>query len=818
MSNLRRWQKEVKQSHRPQTQPSQRYRNAQQTGPTARPNSAVVQPLQPVAQFNVPDPILTGSSFTQPQPLIQNYSYSLNPSPTYVPQASPTQQISPYYMVPEPAGSDMNLHLSSAPNQEQAHFGMGQRDPSMNGQQQQRQQQQQQQSQSLDNGSGRRHHMETPQTLTPLTSTFLHYMPFQSDSPVTGKTDHSQQFFVQQQQQQQQQQQFSMVRQQQAPAQSREHNLHISAGEAQSQNQHMLPRSNPGANFAYAGRRVSSPAMVYPYQQLQHVHVPNTVPSHSVHHVSSRSSNPHPPDPGINTGPFVPSVQKQLPITGDSAYTSMFPAARDTGLYQEAGNAPVWSPYPPGMMAPQSAGFPASCQGNPAGIMIGEDGEEEEYTSTMAYDPYVVKHRKRTTPEQLAVLEHAFEETPKPTVNARKLIAEKIDMTPRSVQVWFQNRALGVLRRQKTKILAKKQLEGESADIKDAPDSHPPYLPQNRSEMGPPLVQVVNPSNEHILIEDKGWNQAQIAPPHYGYLRAVEADYNSIDPSGVSASQQQSIGSLGAIKSTPTIGQARRGSLPYPPPGSPNTASSAKPLYTPPGMARAVSNASVPRPHLPLHLAIAMNNGRRASLPNNSQSVSLGHFTPPRIGAKSLNQSTLMSIADDEHLLHPLSGVANGYIASGQDQSLSPKNSDGSGGTTPEAKVERLHEYGPLPNPGFSFGHVDSANQNASSTSISFMSSSDTHIPQLPHNGTVYRDRMGSLASTLSHATTTDDASDSDWERGQQLVTPFMLPDGDHMQAFPGLVPDIRQSEDKGPIVNMRLNAPLRSETRRASA
>lgn len=51
-----------------------------------------------------------------------------------------------------------------------------------------------------------------------------------------------------------------------------------------------------------------------------------------------------------------------------------------------------------------------------------------------------VKHRKRTTPEQLAVLEKAFLEATKPTASARKTIADMIGMTPRSVQVWFQNR------------------------------------------------------------------------------------------------------------------------------------------------------------------------------------------------------------------------------------------------------------------------------------------------------------------------------------------------------------------------------------------
>lgn len=51
-----------------------------------------------------------------------------------------------------------------------------------------------------------------------------------------------------------------------------------------------------------------------------------------------------------------------------------------------------------------------------------------------------VKHRKRTSPEQLSVLEKSFDENCKPSAVTRKLLADQIGMTPRSVQVWFQNR------------------------------------------------------------------------------------------------------------------------------------------------------------------------------------------------------------------------------------------------------------------------------------------------------------------------------------------------------------------------------------------
>lgn len=376
-------------------------------------------------------------------------------------------------------------------------------------------------------------------------------------------------------------------------------------------------------------------------------------------------------------------------------------------------------------------------------------------------------------------------------------------------------------RRQKKKSLAKKELEGDPTEANDSEILA--YSTQNQDRPAPPLVNVVDPYNGHVFLQDEGLTRAQITPRGVAHLRAAEGNHSPTDPSSSrrgSSSQQQSIAGVGAIKSTPFMGQARRGSLPYPPPaGSSNTAtSSAKPLSAPPGLVRTVSGSSVLRPQLPLHLAIALNNGRRASLPINSQTVSLGPFTPPRIGARSLNQSTLMAIADDEHLLHPMSGATGGYLAnhSAFAHGSSANKSDDSGDTTPEAKVHNS-EYGPLPNPGFSFGEGTSVTQDGSSTSTLF-TSSHTHMPQLPQGATVYRDRMGSMASILSHATTTDDASDSDWERTQQLVTPFMPSDGENMTSFPGLASDISSEEVRIPIVNMRLDVPAASDARRASA
>lgn len=48
--------------------------------------------------------------------------------------------------------------------------------------------------------------------------------------------------------------------------------------------------------------------------------------------------------------------------------------------------------------------------------------------------------RQRATQDQLATLELEFNKNPTPTATVRERIAEEINMTERSVQIWFQNR------------------------------------------------------------------------------------------------------------------------------------------------------------------------------------------------------------------------------------------------------------------------------------------------------------------------------------------------------------------------------------------
>lgn len=56
------------------------------------------------------------------------------------------------------------------------------------------------------------------------------------------------------------------------------------------------------------------------------------------------------------------------------------------------------------------------------------------------YNPFEIKHRRRTSKGQFKILEKAFIDNPKPNAKIRQGLAESLSMTPRGVQVWFQNR------------------------------------------------------------------------------------------------------------------------------------------------------------------------------------------------------------------------------------------------------------------------------------------------------------------------------------------------------------------------------------------
>jgi hypothetical protein len=79
------------------------------------------------------------------------------------------------------------------------------------------------------------------------------------------------------------------------------------------------------------------------------------------------------------------------------------------------------------------------------------------------YNPFEIKHRRRTSRAQLKVLEKSFCENAKPNATVRRILAQQLDMTPRGVQIWFQNR------RAKAKLQRRKSGAQEEDDHTDSP-------------------------------------------------------------------------------------------------------------------------------------------------------------------------------------------------------------------------------------------------------------------------------------------------------------------------------------------------------------
>ncbi|GAA5835233.1 hypothetical protein JCM3766R1_006909 [Sporobolomyces carnicolor] len=121
-----------------------------------------------------------------------------------------------------------------------------------------------------------------------------------------------------------------------------------------------------------------------------------------------------------------------------------------------------------------------------------------ESTGTVE-NPLIPKRRRRTSPTELAILEEEYQRNPRPDQPERAKIAQRLGMTNRSIQVWYQNR------RQKDKkdsssnagssrsssvpagdLSSPKDLDGVTLSFSSspAPPPHYPLLPSAR----PPLV------------------------------------------------------------------------------------------------------------------------------------------------------------------------------------------------------------------------------------------------------------------------------------------------------------------------------------------
>ncbi|KAF9763091.1 Homeobox protein HD-10, partial [Nosema granulosis] len=86
-------------------------------------------------------------------------------------------------------------------------------------------------------------------------------------------------------------------------------------------------------------------------------------------------------------------------------------------------------------------------------------------------DPFQIKHRKRTSKKQLEVLEKTFETCIRPDAKLRKKLGDQLGMTPRAVQIWFQNRRAKVKKAQGT--VSKRKTEPREDYYSKEEDSTP---------------------------------------------------------------------------------------------------------------------------------------------------------------------------------------------------------------------------------------------------------------------------------------------------------------------------------------------------------
>ncbi|CAO3629192.1 unnamed protein product [Mucor hiemalis] len=91
---------------------------------------------------------------------------------------------------------------------------------------------------------------------------------------------------------------------------------------------------------------------------------------------------------------------------------------------------------------------------------IFDDDKRKQLSATFNpnfYNPFEIKHRRRTSRGQFKILENAFIDNPKPTAKFRLELATSLSMSPRGVQVWFQNR----------RAKAKQQQQQQQQDIRE---------------------------------------------------------------------------------------------------------------------------------------------------------------------------------------------------------------------------------------------------------------------------------------------------------------------------------------------------------------
>ena len=134
------------------------------------------------------------------------------------------------------------------------------------------------------------------------------------------------------------------------------------------------------------------------------------------------------------------------------------------------------------------------------------------------YRPNEVKHRKRTTRAQTKILEEQFKTTDKPDAGTRSDLSIRLGMTPREVQVWFQNRRA---KEKKLRVQAQAALNQENEQARSS-------TPENEASSRAISPSVIAPTDADF---------SHTPPPNYADVPQLMAEPASASAMPDSASR-----------------------------------------------------------------------------------------------------------------------------------------------------------------------------------------------------------------------------------------------------------------------------------------
>ena len=149
------------------------------------------------------------------------------------------------------------------------------------------------------------------------------------------------------------------------------------------------------------------------------------------------------------------SEKQNKNLNGDESYSSSTSPYSAISLEQSSDNFDVEELNGNSQSVPyifvneeNNANFVASTRGN---TFLSQPANSAAIVPYRQPSSSTKRKRMRMTPEQLRVLQKAFSQNPMPTANCRAILARKLGMTIRSVQIWFQNRRAKVKHASKVK-------------------------------------------------------------------------------------------------------------------------------------------------------------------------------------------------------------------------------------------------------------------------------------------------------------------------------------------------------------------------------